>query len=182
MKRSSKNPRGLAAISDEEMWEEIRQAFAKPLLPEQPSLAMDFKVVGPPASAADIESLLGSCGGILPLPYLDFLRCSDGAAGCVSDDDGSYLTLWSSKEVAAKNVTLSVSQAVPGMLAIGSDGKDGWVGFVRAASPAPESWPVVRVRPEDAGGVELREIASSFQAWQRSNFQLWSDGFVCGGG
>jgi hypothetical protein len=180
MPRPVRNMRNLVSVSDEEMWAEVRQAFAEPLLPEHPSLAADFKLVGPPAPASDLELLQSTCGGALPPAYLDFLRSSDGAAGCISDSDRDYLTLWPSKEVAARNAGLPQGQTWPGLLVVGSDGRGGVVGFDRGSAD-PESWPVVRIGPEGGDG-ERREIAPNFRAWQRGGFQLRPGGFVCGGG
>jgi hypothetical protein len=182
MKQPAKQFRRMVAISDEEMWEEIRQAFPEDGVPSQPSLAADFKVIGPAATADEIERRLGSCGGLLPASYLDFLRCSNGAAGCISDQDGSYLTLWGSEEVTANNAALPAAGATPGMFVFGTDGRGGWIGFNCAVSADPDSWPVVWLGSGSPGGAGLRQLAPNFQAWQQGGFQMWPGGFVCGRG
>src|SRR5262249_39951417 len=96
MKQSSKNLRRANDISDEELWKEIEGAFSEPLLPSNPSLAADLKVIRPPATADDLARVLATWGNALPATYLDFLRESNGAEGCVNDYEGDYLTLWGS--------------------------------------------------------------------------------------
>jgi hypothetical protein len=179
MRRTTTNHRNLPPISDEEMCREVQQAFSQPQMPGRASLAIQFKVMAPPASSSNIELLLTSCGGALPLSYLNFLKHSDGAAQCISDYDGDYLTLWASEKVVSKIAALPQSQVATGLLVVGCDGRGGWLGFDRAANGDPECWPVVRLHPD---GGDLQVIALNFQAWENGDFRLRPGGFLCGGG
>ena len=109
----------------------------------------EIKAIRPPATDEDIARLLAVWGDALPVSYLDFLRESDGAAGCVNDYDGDYLTLWGSGELVERNASLPTGRTSPELLAIGTDGRGGWVGLERVKSQGAERWPVVRW---DSGG------------------------------
>jgi hypothetical protein len=182
MKRSSKNLRAVDVVSDAELQEELQQAFEEPLLPDEWPLAAVLKVIRPPASGEAIARLRAEWDVALPASYLEFLRQSDGAAGCLSDEEGDYLTLWGSAEVVERNASLSRHSAWPEFVAIGTDGQGGWVGFCRAGSLEPESWPVVRVNGSSSIPAGVRELARNFQEWARDGFRLRAAGFLCGGG
>ena len=172
----------IPSVSEDELREEIEQAFPASLIFQKPSLAADFKVVVPPAATSDIEMLVVACGGVLPQSYLSFLRRSDGAAECLNDYDGDHLTLWPCKEVVARNATLHQCRDLPSVLAVGDDGRGGLVGFDWSLRESPESWPVVRVTPNGQGRWAMRQIASSFHTWEQVTFELRPTGFTCGGG
>jgi hypothetical protein len=53
MPRKSKRLNEIPGVPDQDLEEEILRAWTKPLLPQRPSLAADFKVVGPPAAVTD---------------------------------------------------------------------------------------------------------------------------------
>jgi hypothetical protein len=182
MEQKAPRPDKIAPVSEDELWGEIQQAFADPLLPQKPSLAADFKVVVPPASASAIERLVAACGGALPQSYLSFLHRSDGAAECLSDNEGDILTLWPCEVVIARNANLRQGRDVPGVLAVGDDGRGGLVGFEGSVRESPDSWPVVRIMLDGQGRWAVRRIAPDFQTWQRDTFELRPTGFTCGGG
>jgi hypothetical protein len=156
------------------MWQEIEEAFAEPVLPDQPSRAAEFKVIGPPASEDHLTRMLAVCGGALPASYLAFLRESDGAEG--GTNDGGDLTLWGSKVLDERRPTEALAELLP----IGSDGLGSWVGFQRAAQD-PESWPVVRWDVATAPTAR-RELAATFQEWRKDGFPLRPGGVACCGG
>jgi hypothetical protein len=182
MEHSSKNLRWREGVSQDEMWQEIEEAFSEPLFPSQPSLAADFKDIRPPATDEDIARLQAVWGDTLPVSYLDFLRESDGAAGCVNDYDGDYLTLWGSGELVERNASLPIGRTSPGLLAIGTDGRSGWVGLERVKSQDSECCPVVRCDSGGSGPANLRQLAPDFREWRKGGFQLRPGGFICGGG
>jgi hypothetical protein len=182
MDHLSKNLRRRASVSDEAMWREVVEAFSEPLLPSQPSLAADLKVIRPPAAGKDIARLLAAWGDALPPSYLNFLRESDGAAGCVNDYEGDFLTLWGSGELVERNASLPTRQSLPAVLAIGTDGRGGWVGFDRVTSQDAERWPVVRFDSGSCRPADLRELAPNFREWRTGGFELRPGGCSCRSG
>ncbi len=172
----------IAPVSEDEFREESEQAFPDSRFFQKPSLATDFKIVVPPASASDIEILVAACVGALPQSYIDFMRCSDGAAECHNGYEGDILTLWPCKEIVARNALLRRCRDVPGMLRVGDDGRGGLVGLDWSVRETPESWPVVRLTLDGQGRWNVIRIAPDFQTWQQDSFELRPTGWKCGGG
>jgi hypothetical protein len=182
MERPSKNLRPPTGVSDEELEQEIQEAFSEPLLPSRPSLAAGLKVVRPPATTEDLTRVLAAWGNALPASYLDFLRESDGGEACGSDDEGDYLTLWRCSELIERNASMPLRERLPALLAIGTDGRGGWVGFHRVKSQEAERSPVVRFDSGSSRPANVRELAPSFREWRKGGFQLRSGGCICDGG
>lgn len=181
MKRSFQGKCLGELVSDDEISQVFDEACSKPLVSDH-SLTSYLKEVRPPASDLDVEKLLAACGP-LPASYLEFVRQSDGASGCVNDFDGDFLTLWSCATVAEVSVNLQTAHSsFPAILIVGTDGRGGWVGLLRDASLNAEEWKVIRVAAASASQVRSWDLAPRFSDWRREGFPLRPGGFVCCGG
>jgi hypothetical protein len=176
----------LVGVSEEELQQEIEGMFevalSVPLLPSHLSLAANFKFIRLPATNEDIARLPDAWRITLPASYLDFLRESDGAAGCASDHEGDYLTLWGIEELIERNAYLPIRRTLPDVLAIGTDGRGGWVGFVRTKSQEAEQGAVLCWDVGSSLLSDMREVATNFKEWRKDGFQIRPCGSICAGG
>ena len=79
------------------------------------------------ASRASLDNVEKQLGCQLPPDYKNVLLESDGLEGFISED--CYLSLWSSSDIASYNESYAVSEFVPGVLLVGTDGSDTGYGF-----------------------------------------------------
>lgn len=84
-----------------------------------------------PASDTAIADLEREVGWLLPKPYVEFLKLSNGGAFEV---EGAYLDLWPAQEVVALNRDYKIREFLGSqVLAIGSDG--GGEGILLSQNP-----------------------------------------------
>ena len=73
------------------------------------------------ASPEVLEEFISSLNRSLPEDYVSFLRDCDGAEGSIGN---SYIQLWSSGDIIARNKEYKVEEFAPGLLIFASDGGD----------------------------------------------------------
>ena len=83
------------------------------------SMLSSFSLKVPGASEEDLAALAAALGATPPADLVRLLREFDGAAGRIGNRP---LELWSARRIAAEMQEQDVSQAVPGLLLVGSDG------------------------------------------------------------
>ena len=137
--------------------------------------ALPFRITQPPASAAEIQELLAAVGP-LPSEYLNLLAASNGAELGIHDRDGDCLALWSVRDVLELNDAYEISKWLPALLAIGSDGGDDAIGFLRKNGSDPNIWPLVRVGFGALSFDETKVIAQTFAAWKSSDYSINAEG------
>jgi hypothetical protein len=79
------------------------------------------------ASEAALREAEQQLGHPLPEDYKALLLESDGLEGFISED--GYVSLWSASELASLNDAYAVSDFVPGVTLVGTDGGDTGYGF-----------------------------------------------------
>jgi hypothetical protein len=80
-----------------------------------------------PASESAVRNAEEQLGRPLPEDYKGVLRESDGCEGFISEH--SYVLLWSTTELANLNDAYRVSEFLPGVTLVGTDGGDTGYGF-----------------------------------------------------
>lgn len=81
----------------------------------------------PGATVAKIEAVERSLGQRLPDDYAAVLRETDGAEGFLSHN--AYIQLWSTNDLPSLNEGYAPSEAVPGLVLIGTNGGNTGYGF-----------------------------------------------------
>ena len=81
------------------------------------------------------------------------------------------MTLSNHKLSTTANEAYEITQYVPELLAIGSDGADDAIGFHRIATD-PEAWPIVRIGFGNLDPADFVRLADGFSDWQRLEFRL----------
>ncbi len=90
----------------------------------------------------------------VPSEYGDFLRAHNGAEGMVSPEQ--YVILWRAEQLEELNADYSVSEFLPGVLLIGTDGGDTAYGI-------DDKGQYVSVPIVGMGASELRSLGSSLE-------------------
>jgi hypothetical protein len=82
----------------------------------------------PGATEAAIRTVERALGRPLPDDYKKVLNVTNGVEGPVGSD--AYLALWHAEEIASLNVASAVSEFMPDLTLIGSNGGDDAYGFL----------------------------------------------------
>lgn len=101
----------------------------------------------PGASESALQALERRLGRPLPADYKGVLAWSDGLEGFVRDE--AFIMLWSTSDLASLNDDYEVSEFVPGLTLIGTDGGDTGYGFQRVGDGVEYvSVPLVGMEPD----------------------------------
>ncbi len=108
------------------------------------------------ATEEQLAAVEAELGRRLPEDYRQVLRDSDGLEGFVAPE--TYLSLWSTSDLASLNEAYAVGEFLPGVVLLGTDGGDTGYGFTsRGRQNRYIIVPLVGMSPETA-----REVADSF--------------------
>lgn len=98
-------------------------------------------------SEEDVSASEDRLGKKLPPDYRRFLLERNGAEGFIGRDQ--YVSLWPASDLADLNSAYAVSEFVPGLVLIGSDGGETGYGFIDIAGrPRYVAVPLVGMSPE----------------------------------
>lgn len=123
-----------------------------------PLLACDRR---PSASDSEISAAERDLGLMLPPDYKAFLREANGVEGFVAPE--AYLMLWFASDIHSLNGAYTVSEFLPGVTLIGTNGGDTGYGFrFRGGQVEYVSTPLVGMEPATlkAMGASLDELVA----------------------